>query len=549
MSARCPWLVGVVVVCLLGAFGCGRESAGDAAGDPKSSARKKVAPAETPDCCDVDRAGLLARTGGEKAADEAKAAGKVGTESPMFGGTPARNMVNPFDKGIPTDWSVEDGKFNNVKWAVKLGNKAYGGPVIAGGRVYVGTNNNVPRDPAVKDKKKAVLMCFSEADGSFLWQAMHDIPADEIFSDIRMGALGLLSSPAVDGDRVYYVVPGGEVIAADAKTGKDVWRYDMRKELKVHPFHCCNCSPLVVGSRVFLVTSNGTDGEGKVPAPKAPSFIALDKNKGTLLWQSNLPGDGIIEGQWSNPTYAEVNGKGQVIFPGGDCWLYSLDPEDGKLIWKFNCDPQRPKGDNGERPFSNYIVATPVVYDSKVHIALGVYPEHAQTQRFSYVVCVDVTKKGDVSAVDLNVKNPKNKDSALVWAFGGPINPKPAKGRAVYFGSTISTCAVQDGLVYITEERGFLHCLDAKTGKREWDHDFLASIWGSPYWVDGKIYFGTEDGEVLIFAHGKQKAELGKISMEETVQSTPVVANGVLYVMTRSRLYAIAKGGTAKEAK
>ena len=60
---------------------------------------------------------------------------------------------------------------------------------------------------------------------------------------------------------------------------------------------------------------------------------------------------------------------------------------------------------------------------------------------------------------------------------------------------------------------------------------------------------GTEDGEVLIFGHGKQKSELGKISMEEQVQSTPVVANGVLYLMTRSKLYAIAKGGTATGVK
>src|SRR5262249_29977347 len=151
------------------------------------------------------RATLLTRAG------DTKATGKVGSESPMFGGTPARNMVNPLDKGILTDWNVEEGKFQNVKWAVKLGNKAYGGPVIAGGRVYVGTNNAVPRDKAIKDKSKAVLMCFKESDGAFLWQAVHDIPAEDIFSDVR--SLGLLSTPAVDGERICYVTPGGEVIA------------------------------------------------------------------------------------------------------------------------------------------------------------------------------------------------------------------------------------------------------------------------------------------------------------------------------------------------
>src|SRR5581483_3996242 len=85
---------------------------------------------------------------------------------PMFGGTPQRNMVNLTAKGVPTDWSVEEGKLKNVKWVAEMGNKAYGGPVIADGKVFVGTNNAAPRDPKVKGKKKAIVMCFNEADGS-----------------------------------------------------------------------------------------------------------------------------------------------------------------------------------------------------------------------------------------------------------------------------------------------------------------------------------------------------------------------------------------------
>ncbi len=472
----------------------------------------------------------------------------------LFGGSPARNMVNLVDKNVPTEWNVEDGKFQNVKWAVKLGSKSFSGPVVAGGKIFVGTNNAYPRDAkdlakikanprdAVKIKNQTVLMCFNEADGKFLWQAVHPIPPINIFDDVR--SLGLLSTPAVDGTKVYYVTTSAEVICADAAMGRPLWRYDMMKELNVQPFHCCNCSPLVVGDKVFLVTGNGVDNTGKIPSPKAPSFIALDKDKGTLVWQSNLPGDKIIEGQWSNPVYAEVEGKGQVIFPGGDSWLYALEPTTGNLIWKFNCVPHRPA-----QGISNYMIATPVVHENKLYIGLGVYPDHPHLTRFSHFLCVDVTKKGDVSPIDLDAKNPKNKDSALVWAFGGPINPRPAKGRLVYFGSTISTAAVHDGLAWIAEERGYLHCLDAKTGQRHWEHDLLADIWGSPFWVEGKIYLGSGDGEMVIFEHGKNKKELAKVSMEERIDGTPVVANGVLYVMTKSRLYAIAKGGTATAPK
>src|SRR5262249_22692637 len=150
----------------------------------------------------------------------------------------------------------------------------------------------------------------------------------------------------------YYVTPSCEVICADADKGEVLWRYDMMKELKVIPLHCGNCSPLVVGDRLFVMTGNGRD-EGeipKVPSPTAPSFIALDKNSGNLVWQSNLPGENIIAGQWSNPALATLGGKQQVIFAGGDAVVYSLDPETGNVIWKFRCPDARRKGDDPKCP-------------------------------------------------------------------------------------------------------------------------------------------------------------------------------------------------------
>jgi outer membrane protein assembly factor BamB len=263
-----------------------------------------------------------------------------------------------------------------------------------------------------------------------------------------------------------------------------------------------------------------------------------------------LPGDKIIAGQWSNPVHAVVDGKPQVIFPGGDSLLYAFEPDTGNLIWKCNVDPARPKPDNDDK--NNFMIGTPVVHDNKVYVTVGAYHDLSTVVRYGYTVCMDITKKGDVSPVDLDVKNPKNKGSALVWAFGGEVKPKPelGKGRPIYFGHSISTPAVQDGLVYINENAGYLHCLDAKTGQRYWEHDFLGNFWGSPYWVDGKIYICAEDSEVHIFAHGKAKKIIGKVSMEEPpLHSTPVVVNGVLYVMTRKCLFAVAGGGTAKEPK
>ncbi len=99
---------------------------------------------------------------------------------------------------------------------------------------------------------------------------------------------------------------------------------------------------------------------------------------------------------------------------------------------------------------------------------------------------------------------------------------------------------IHDGLCYAAELAGWVHCLDARTGKVYWSHDTGANIWSSPFWVDGKVYVGTDGGTVLVFAHGKEKKLLAENEMNTAVRATPVVANGVLYVMSENKLFAIA---------
>jgi outer membrane protein assembly factor BamB len=480
---------------------------------------------------------------------------------PLFGGGVERNMVNTVDRRMPTEWSAEEGNQKNIKWSVDLGSKAYGGPVVAAGKVFIGTNNEKPRNPQITGDK-GIVMCFRESDGQFLWQAVHDkLPAGRVNDWPREG---ICSTPIVEGNRLYYVSNRCEVICADTEgflDGKNdgvqdeiykgrtdadvVWRLDMIKELDVFPHNLATCSPLIVGDLLFVVTSNGVDeGHINIPQPKAPSFIVLEKKTGKLLWKSNAPGEKIMHGQWSNPTYAVVNGKPQVIFPGGDGWLRGFEPTNGELLWKFDCNPKSSVYKLGGKGTRSDFLATPVVYDNKVYIGVGQDPEH--DEGVGHFWCIDLTKQPknadkDVSPVNDNF-DPKaavNRDSALVWHFGGPGDPKKL-GRNYYFGRTMSTCAIRDNLLYISELAGYLHCLDAQTGQKYWEHNMNAATWSSPYWVDNKIYMGNDDGKVLIFEHGKEKKLLAEVEMEGKIRATPVAANGVLYVMTENKLYAIA---------
>jgi outer membrane protein assembly factor BamB len=518
---------------------------------------------------------VVYRQGGENPIDPVLAAQgpKNGGDWLMFGGTPSRNMVNPAIKGLPEEWDIDPQKLTNIKWIADLGSKAYGGPVISNGRVFIGTNNQNPRD---KKWVKAdgtpidlgVVMSFDEANGKFQWQAVFEkLPGGQV---VDWPYEGICSTPHIEGDKMYYVSNRCEVVCANVKDGTFVWKLDMIGKLDVFPHNISDCSPLLIGDYLWVVTSNGVDkGHLNVPSPNAPSFIKVSKKDGSVVWQDNTPtkailnppkgadlknffkdlvnrGELIQHGQWANPSYGIVNGQPQVVFPGGDGWIYSYDA-DGKLIWKFDCNPKDSKYELLGKGTRNDFIATPVIYKNRVYIGVGQDPEHEAG--VGHLYCIDMTKKGDVSpelVTDASVFPPKTKtnpNTAQIWHYGGVITDPKERAklkRNYYFGRTMSTCAIHEDILYVSELSGLLHCLDANKGTVHWTYDTRAPIWSSPYYADGKVYLGTEDKVVYVFKHGTKLEKLAENEMDSAISAPPSAANGVLYVMTANKLYAIA---------
>jgi outer membrane protein assembly factor BamB len=469
----------------------------------------------------------------EKAAKEERGEARaqaVGKDWPMWGGNPQRNQVNPNEKSIPQKWNPETGE--NIKWVAELGSRSYGNTVVAGGKVFVGTNNERERNPKIKGDK-GVVMCFRESDGAFLWQAVHDkLPAGRVND---WPEEGICSSPCVDGNRVYYVSNRCELVCADVegfldgkndgpytqekyqdKTDADfIWVLDMMEELTVFPHNLATCSPVVVGDTIFLITSNGVDESHIViPQPDAPSFIAVDKNTGKVLWEDRSPDGHILHGQWSSPSYGTMGGRPQVVFAGGDGWVRSFEPATGKHLWEFDLNPKDAKYELGGKGTRSYIIATPVISGDRVYIATGQDPEHGEG--IGHLYSIDATKTGDIT------------ESGRVWHYGNKD-----------FHRTLSSVAVHEGLVYAADLSGFLNCLDEKTGKPYWKHDLLSPVWGSPTVIDNKVFLGDEDGDVLVFKTGKELKLLATNPMGSSVYGTPVAAHGVLYVANRTKLFAI----------
>lgn len=423
---------------------------------------------------------------------------------PMWGGTPDRNMLSTM-KGIPTEWDVESRK--NVKWVVTLGSQSYGNPVIADGVVLVGTNNEAPRDPKIKGDK-GVLMAFRESDGEFLYQIITDKLASGRVNDWPFQ--GIASAPLVESGTGWYVNNRAEVVAFEVKTGKILWKFDMMEEVGAHPHNLANCSPVAHGDLLFIHTSNGQDeSHVNIPSPRAPAIIALNKKDGKLVWEDNSVEDRILHGQWASPAVAEIGGVVQVVSPQGDGWVRGYEAMTGKKLWEFDTNPK----DSVWPKTRNEVISTPIIHNNRVYIANGQDPEHGEGPGHLYAI--DATKRGDIT------------QSGRLWHYD--------KIRR-----SISTGALLDGILYYADFSGFLHAIEADTGKNLWTYDMLAAMWGSPMIIDGKIYLGDEDGDVVVLATGKEMKLLAEMNMGSSVYCTPVPANGVLYIANRNQLYAIA---------
>ncbi|MGH9384501.1 MAG: PQQ-binding-like beta-propeller repeat protein [Vicinamibacterales bacterium] len=444
---------------------------------------------------------------------------------PMWGGTPSRNMVSALT-GMPTEWDVKTGK--NVKWVAELGSQSYGNPSVGSGVVVVGTNNEALRDPK-QPGDRGVLMAFRESNGEFLWQATFEKLSSGRANDWPFQ--GIASSALIQDGVVYFTSNRGQIIAADAQGFHDnendgpykdekltsrrdpdiIWIFDMMDEVGSFPHNLSNCSPVAHQNLLFCSTANGQDeSHVNIPSPKAPSIIALDKTTGKLVWEDNSVGDRILHGQWSTPSVGEIGGVMQVVHAQGDGWVRGYEAMSGKKLWEFDTNPK----DSVWPKTRNEVISTPVIFENVVYLANGQDPEHGEGVGHAYAI--DATKRGDIT------------QSGKIWHF--------EKIRR-----SISTAAIKEGLIYLADFSGFLHCLDLKTGQPYWTHDLFAAIWSSPMIIGDKVYIGDEDGDLLVLQHGKTLKVLSEQNMGSSVYSTVVPANGALFVMNRNQLYALAQ--------
>jgi outer membrane protein assembly factor BamB len=490
----------------------------------------------------------------------------LAADQPQWGQAWSRNMVSD-ERGLPDSFDPASGR--NIKWSSELGTETHSTPIIAGGRVYLGTNNGRPRDPA-QEGDRGVLMCFDEQTGRFLWQLLFPKRTEDIYFDWPNS--GISSPVTVEGERVYFVNNRGEVFCVEprpvpgkaegsmqnAETNQSpgalepriLWKFDLTSGAGIYSHDAAHSSILIHGDYLYLNTGTGVDNtHRRIRAPDAPSLVVLDKRTGSLVARDDEHiAPNIFHSTWASPSLAAVNGRPRVFFNGGNGIVYAFETvtkgvlehgSDGmrtnsapaqqasspplsntaslRKVWQFDFDPGAPKTNvhrynSNRRESPSDFFGMPVFYHNRLYVAGGGDIWWGKNE--AWLKCIDPTGTGDITT------------NGLVWSY--PLQKH-----------VLGTPAVHNGLVFIADCGPLFHCVDAETGQPCWTHEIKGEAWASALVADDKVYLGTRGGTFYVFAASKEKKVLSMIDLGRPISSTATAANGVLYVATMNRLYAV----------
>ena len=514
---------------------------------------------------------------------------------PEYAGSPCKNLVaeasnlpDSFGPGEKDSMKGEivAGSGSNVLWGVRTSSLTYPSPTIVGDRIFTGG----------KEAGLGIFKCLDAHNGKVLWQYAEPFRKfpEKIDGDWKymLGHitpnLGICATATFSDGRLFVVNHRAEVVCFDAAGGaepfvapqpsetkpkkgekpqpppptssdvrgpKILWKFDLW-EHGIRPSDACDGSPLVDGDFVYVNTSNGTDRDAqiafyddrKTPAPDAPNLIVLDKKTGRLLAtddEKNI-GPNIFHGEWSTPSLGVVNGKKMIFYGAGNGSCYAFEaltaaPEKTaklKTVWWADCIPPEYRvsvsnlnwaalyslGDKRlKRSFNktndsayvgtSEIIGCPVFFSNRVYVAIGRDPEHGHGRGALW--CLDATKTGDIT------------QAGKIWCYQG-------------LDRTLATPAIRDGLLYISDVAGRVHCLEADTGKVVWVHETGADAWSSTLLADGKLFFPTLK-HLWVLAAGREKKVLSQITLGAPMYATPVAIGETLYINSRNYLWAVHK--------
>ncbi len=336
-----------------------------------------------------------------------------------------------------------------------------------------------------------VLALAADGDG-LLWKTRVDGGHDD-----RRG--GARSTPTVDGDRLFAVTTGGDVVCLDSATGEERWRRSLTKDFDGYLMKAMGSyewrfseSPLVDGGRVIVT-----------PGHIQALMVALDRNTGEELWRTagrRLGPIGADGAGYASARVSQAAGTRQYVQLVGR-GLISVEAETGELLWGYN----RVASDIAN-------IATPIIDGDRVFASTG-YGTGA--------ALVEIAKA----------------DAGL-------------EAREVYFleANTFQNhhggMILHDGTIYsgTGHNKGLPIAVDMATGKVRWGPERNRGLDSAAIaYADGRIYFRYRDGRmILVEANPERYVERGTFMIPEVEKeswSHPAISDGKLYLREQDNLF------------
>ncbi|HEV7682364.1 MAG TPA: PQQ-binding-like beta-propeller repeat protein [Pyrinomonadaceae bacterium] len=401
---------------------------------------------------------------------------------------PARDGISA-EKNLPTAWSPTG---QNLAWKAPFGGRS--APIVMNNRVYL--QNTAGKGELEQER----VMCFNADTGKLLWEHKFNVYLSDV-PPHRVGWASPVGDPATG--NVYAFGVGGTLLGL-SRDGKVVWERSLGEDFGLLTTHGGRTvSPLIDGDLVII---SGVTFQWGQHARGAHRFMAFDKRTGETVWVS-APGGRPYDTTYAAPIIVNVNGTRLLIQGASDGVVHAIKPQTGEPVWKYE--------------ISKRGLNTGVVVHGTTAI-LTHSEENLDSSEMGMMVAVDAASKGEI-------KKDQVKWSTYGWQ-GGFSSP------------------VLDGdRMYQVDNSANVAAFDVNTGKQLWLKNLGTIQKASPVFADGKLYVGTENGKMYILKPSATGCEildedqLGTEALPEPIIASVAIANGRVFVVSDSNLYALGK--------
>jgi outer membrane protein assembly factor BamB len=364
----------------------------------------------------------------------------------------------------------------NVTWKQPVPGEGWSSPVVSDGTIYL--TAAIPVDGAGGDLSLRLLSLSAKTG--------EQLSSIEIFRQDGATAPKIHSknshaspTPIIEGDRVY-VHFGHQGTACVSREGKVLWQ---TQELAYAPVHGNGGTPIVVDD-LLVFSCDGRDD---------PFVVGLDKATGEVRWKTPRKSDVSRKFSFTTPILINVEGERQLISPGSG-EVSALDPLTGEELWRVDY------GDGYS------VIPKPVFANGLVFVCTGYNRPN--------LLAIRPDGRGDVT------------ETHVVWQTDRQAPHTP------------SLLVVGDEL-YMVADKGVASCLDTQTGEVYWEERLGGNYSASPLYVDGRIYFQSEQGETTVIARGREYQKLATSELGEATLASYGVVDNALLIRSEKHLYRI----------